>query len=134
MDISDKCVFSTSNQRVEFVLADVYGGIKNFGDDDSHKNIRDAYANNGQTIEVETISLVDLLKEYNAPLEIDYLSIDTEGSEFEILNTFDWETYSIKCITVEHNFTPMRQQIRELLTSKGYVCEEAKWDDWYIKK
>jgi FkbM family methyltransferase len=133
-DISDKCVFSTTNQIVEFVCADVYGGIKNFGNDDSHKDKRDAYANNGQTIEVETISLVDLLKEHNAPLEIDYLSIDTEGSEFEILNAFDWESYSIKCITVEHNYTPMRKQIRELLTSKDYACEEAKFDDWYFKK
>ena len=132
-DISDKCLFSTTCQRVEFVLADVYGGIKNFGDEDSHNDKRDAYANNGHTIEVETISLIDLLKEHNAPLEIDYLSIDTEGTEFEILNAFDCEAYSIKCITVEHNYTPMRQKIRELLTSKGYTCEEAKWDDWYFK-
>ena len=133
-NVSDKCVFSTSNQKVGFILADVYGGIKNFGNDDSHKDKRDAYASHGQTIEVETISLIDLLKEHDAPFEIDYLSIDTEGSEFEILNAFDWEAYSIKCITVEHNFTPMRQQIRELLISKGYVCEEAQWDDWYFKK
>ena len=131
--ISDKCVFSATNQTVEFVLADVYGGIKNFGNDDSHKAKRDAYANNGQIIQVDTISLADLLKEHKAPGEIDYLSIDTEGSEFEILNAFDWESYSIKCITVEHNYTPMRKQIRQLLTSKGYVCEEAQWDDWYFK-
>lgn len=133
-NISEKCVFSTTNERVEFVLADAYGGIKDFGDDDSHKEKRDAYVNNGQTIEVETISLVDLLKKYNAPFEIDYLSIDTEGSEFEILNAFDWEAYSIKCITVEHNYTKIRQEIRDLLTTKGYICEEAKWDDWYFKK
>lgn len=131
--ISDKCVFSATNQTVEFVLADVYGGIKNLGNDDNHKAKRDAYANNGQVIQVDTISLVDLLNEHNAPREIDYLSIDTEGSEFEILNAFDWESFSIKCITVEHNYTPMRQQIRELLTSRGYVCEEAQWDDWYFK-
>lgn len=132
-NITNKCVFSKTNQKVEFVLADVYGGIKNFGNDDSHKEKRDAYANNGQTLEVETISLVDLLKEYNAPSEIDYLSIDTEGTEFEILNAFDWQSFSIKCITVEHNYTPMRQQIRELLTAKGYAYEEAQWDDWYFK-
>ena len=131
--ISDKCVFSSSNQKVEFVLADVFGGIKHFGDEDSHKAKRDSYEENGEIMNVDTISLVDLLKQYDAPAEIDYLSIDTEGSEFEILNAFDWEEYSIKCITVEHNFTPLRQEIRDLLTSKGYFCEEAKWDDWYFK-
>ena len=77
-------------------LADVYGGIKNVGNDDSHNDKRAAYANNGQTIEVKTLSLVDLLKEHNAQWEIDFLSSDAEGSEFEILNAFDWELNSIK--------------------------------------
>ena len=38
---------------------------------------------------VKTISLEDLLVKYNAPNIIDYLSIDTEGSEYEILSKLD---------------------------------------------
>ena len=85
---------------------------------------------------VETISLVDLLKKYNAPKHIDYLSIDTEGSEFDILENFDFNTYSFSVITCEHNYTPMRDKIYDLLTSKGYerkLTEVSRWDDWYIK-
>ena len=43
-----------------------------------------------------SISLEDLLEKYNAPYVIDFLSIDTEGSEFEILNGFNFKKYKIK--------------------------------------
>jgi hypothetical protein len=38
--------------------------------------------------EMTTKSLMDVLKEYDAPHHIDYLSIDTEGSELDILTGF----------------------------------------------
>lgn len=42
----------------------------------------------GKRYAVETISLRDLLRTHDAPVRIDYLSIDTEGSEFAILDSF----------------------------------------------
>jgi hypothetical protein len=89
----------------------------------------------GKTYSVKTISLLDLLIKHEAPFNIDYLSIDTEGSEFDILNSFDFSAYSISIITVEHNYSPMRAKIHNLLSSKGYnrVHQEfSKFDDWYI--
>jgi FkbM family methyltransferase len=89
------------------------------------------------TYKVETISLNDLLHVHNAPTDIDYLSVDTEGSEFEILNAFDFSKYRVKIITVEHNFTPLRDTILKLLISKGYkrVFETISlFDDWYINE
>ena len=59
--------------------------------------------------------------------EIDYLSIDTEGSEYEILAAFPFEDWDIRLITVEHNFTPMREDIRTLLERHGYVRQEDIW-------
>ena len=64
---------------------------------------------------------------------IDYLSIDTEGSEYEILSAFPFEKWNIRLITVEHNFTDKRRLIQSLMTSKGYGCKEIQWDDWYEK-
>ena len=66
---------------------------------------------------------------------IDYLSIDTEGSEFEILNSFDFSKFKFRIITCEHNYTPMREKIFELLTKNGYtrVFKEISFnDDWYV--
>ena len=88
----------------------------------------------GYSYEVPTISLLDLLNKYNAPDIIDYLSIDTEGSELDILTAYDFSKV-FKVITIEHNYTKNRDKIYDLLTSKGYIRimeNLSKWDDWYI--
>jgi len=131
--LSSACVHRASGEKMRFVLADVYGGLADYAKDDEHFAKRVAYEENGEVMEVETISLMDLLDQYNAPRRIDYLSIDTEGSEFTILEGIDWERYRFSCITVEHNFAAQRQQISTLLLANGYVQHEAQWDDWYFK-
>jgi hypothetical protein len=86
--------------------------------------------------DVMTVSLTDLLRDCNAPFKMAYLSIDTEGSELQILEAFDFETYSFKVITVEHNYdTDKRQKLHSLLSRNGYKRkfeELSLWDDWYV--
>ena len=70
---------------------------------------------------VETITLNDLLDFYNAPKIIDYLSIDSEGSEFDILKNFDFSKRKIYIISVEHNYHPInRDKIHNILEKNGY--------------
>ena len=127
------CVWSKTGETLEFnnVLDAELSTIDTFSNGDNHAKAREQ----GLKYDVTTISLMDLLKKYDAPKEIDYLSIDTEGSEFEILSAFDFDAYKIKVITCEHNFTPMREKILELLLSKRYVRkyqEFSQFDDWYV--
>jgi hypothetical protein len=78
---------------------------------------------------------MDLLRKFNAPNKIDYLSIDTEGSEFDILEAFDFNDYQFSVITCEHNHTPSREKIFDLLTHNGYSRKFEQlsyWDDWYV--
>lgn len=85
---------------------------------------------------VPTVSLNDLLLQYDAPKEIGYLSLDTEGSELMILEGFDFTRYRIHVITVEHNFNyPIRDSINQLLVSIGYdriFSDISAVDDWYV--
>jgi FkbM family methyltransferase len=86
---------------------------------------------------VKTVTLVDLLLQNNSPKRINYLSIDTEGSEFEILKNFDFDLFSIDIITVEHNFTESRENIHKLLDMKGFKRKYenvSSFDDWYVNK
>jgi FkbM family methyltransferase len=108
--------------------------IDSFSNTDNFRAARELESNK---YEVNTISLEDMLKKHNAPKQIDYLSIDTEGSEFEILNSFDFNKYDIKVITCEHNYTVMRGKIYALLSKNGYerkLSEYSQFDDWYVKR
>jgi FkbM family methyltransferase len=103
--------------------------LKKFINSDSHVR------SSNNEYEINTISLNDLLIEYNAPKQIDYLSIDTEGSEYDILYNFDFKNYQFRVITCEHNYTKNRELIKKLLVKNGYLrkfTEISEYDDWYI--
>jgi len=88
------------------------------------------------TINVLSITLNDLLALYQAPTDINYISIDTEGSEYEILKTFDFKKYNVKCFTIEHEFTSNRQLIHDLMIKNGYnlfTDFNTENEDWYFK-
>jgi FkbM family methyltransferase len=131
--VSSDCISANSGNKVEFIFADEYGGISNYSDEDSHADKRQAYKNKHGAVELVTVSLDDFLKQHSAPHKIDYMSIDTEGSEFDILNAFPFDDWDISCLTVEHNFSSTRDKIYNLLKSKGYKRVEAQFDDWYYR-
>jgi FkbM family methyltransferase len=127
--IDNNCVWKNSNSKLRFIETNrpELSMLKQFENldsiDRSYKNIYD----------VETISLNDLLIKYQAPKIIDYLSIDTEGSEYDILCNF--KNYQFKIITCEHSFDEKRILVNKLLLKNGYIQtfeEISKVDDWYI--
>ena len=124
----------TQLQQAQALGAIGLSTIDEFKNCDTHSKER----HNGINYQVSSVTLTDLLQEHNAPHDIDYLSIDTEGSEYEILASHDFNKYSFKVITCEHNFTSKRNEICRLLLSKGYERkylrnDKTDFDDWYVK-
>ena len=133
--IEHDCVWKDSNSILTFNEADFpeLSTINRYSNNDSHGWRR----KRGKKYDVKSISLNDLLEKYHAPKIIDYLSIDTEGSEYDILSSFNFEKYTIRVITCEHNYTTMRTKIFGLLSEKGYTrkfVSLSKVDDWYVKE
>ncbi|MEM8651014.1 MAG: FkbM family methyltransferase [Pseudomonadota bacterium] len=131
--IETKCVWSESGAKLRFNETELseLSTLDDFSGDDSNKSRRQM----GRRYDVETISLVDLLDKYNAPTLIDYLSVDTEGSEFDILKAFDFDKYRFGVITCEHNYTNRRKKVFDLLIANGYERkfeEFSNVDDWYV--
>jgi FkbM family methyltransferase len=132
--IETDCVWHESNSVLTFNEADLgeYSTIDTYTASDLHSQNRVT----GKRYDVKTISLEDLLEKHGAPREIDYLSIDTEGSEYDILSCFNFDKYQFRVITCEHNFTPARDKIHDLLTRNGYRRKHrygSIFDGWYVK-
>jgi FkbM family methyltransferase len=132
--IDYRCVWYETGRRVEFnqVSEPELSTIKAY----SHRDRYGEYREDGSSYLVETVNLNDLLRDHNAPLDIDYLSVDTEGSEYAILSALDFEKFQIRVITCEHNYTDSRQKLFSLLTSKGYVRKFelfSQVDVWYVR-
>jgi FkbM family methyltransferase len=68
------------------------------------------------------------------PYNIDFLSIDTEGSELKILEMVDFTKYHFKVICIENNF--MDPFYETFFSERGYVLHSTHLacDQIYIKK
>jgi FkbM family methyltransferase len=127
----DAAIYSLSYKNLLFDVANNYDLMSGLSD---HLDVHKEYVNRDKKqIVVKTLTLTDLLDKAKAPSFIDYLSLDTEGSEFEILRATDFSRYTFGLIDVEHNFVePRRTEIRNLLLSHGYVyLRENQFDDSY---
>jgi FkbM family methyltransferase len=132
--IDFRCIYSSIG-KITFKEAQLpqLSTISDFQESDFHRDDRKY----GYTYDVETISLGGLLSHHRAPKDIDYVSIDTEGSEFKILENFNFKDYSVSIFTIEHNFTSSRKDLHKLLVAQGYtrVLEEfSEFEDWYVHK
>ena len=139
--IITKCIWKESGKKLDFFMSDFgeLSTLKDFVESDkiSIPSNTEVRLKSGKTISVETISLNDVLKEYFKSISPSYISIDTEGSEYEILKSFDFYNFRPKVFTIEHNYTENELKIDELLISNGYVRIFRKltsFDAWYVCK
>ena len=139
--IITKCIWKKSNEKLNFFSSDegVLSTLEEFkySDAETMPGNTDIRNKSGKNIVVETISLNDVIKQYFNGKCPSYISVDTEGSEFEILNSFNFSDYRPAVFTVEHNFSKTQDMIDKLLISNNYVRIFKKltvFDAWYVSK
>jgi FkbM family methyltransferase len=133
--VDTDCVWSTTGERLVFneVSTPELSTIDALSSHDSHSTAR----REGRRYAVRSVSLVDLLQRHHAPRRIDFLSIDTEGSEYSILSSFDFGRYDVQVISVEHNHTEDRDRLNDLLSTHGFerrLKAISAFDDWYVSR
>ncbi|MFT3952991.1 MAG: FkbM family methyltransferase [Piscinibacter sp.] len=133
--IDTRCVYRASGETLQFLSPDdpELSGLSLAASHDHYAERRAA----GETFDVTTVSLNDLLDAHDAPELIDYMSVDTEGSELDILEAFDFTRRRITLFSIEHNHTANEPKIDALMAAKGYVRrfpEYSQWDGWYVRR
>jgi hypothetical protein len=131
------CLYDQAGEVPFFEAAGVLGGIMNEYDPDLLRYARSFVASQptapqGAVMKASR-TIRSILREHRAPRVIDYWSLDTEGSELAILKSFPFDEYQVRVLTVEHNLTLARDEIRDFLESRRYYRAKSMGiDDGYI--
>jgi|TARA_B110000259_G_scaffold159783_1_gene182970 FkbM family methyltransferase len=140
-NIVSECIWSESNKELNFFVSDLgeLSSLEDFKESDktSMPGNTQARLKSGKNIIVKTISLNDIIeKQFNSKTP-SYISIDTEGSEYEILKNFNFKKYRPLVFTIEHNFTELQLKIDELMYLNEYIRvfkSLTVFDAWYVAK
>lgn len=132
------CVYSNTGE-LDFTKVEGYADMLSGVSKDYHQKhksrIKENIKNlggNQTVIKVKSITLNEVIEKHQLK-EIDYCSIDTEGSEYEVLCGFDFEKYPVKIFSIENNYSDAR--INELMLKNGYVLYKIiECDEIYISK
>lgn len=131
------CAVSDSSGTGTLVQVDMpsgfeqmYSGLKaNF--DERHRRTIQKWGAKPKEMTVQIRRLVDILTEHGIK-RVDYLSIDTEGSEWRILRTFDLGAFEVRAVSVENNYRD--EKIRRYMLGRGYRLVRAfgGFDELYV--
>lgn len=95
-------------------------------------NVDHSLLHETRNVEVDAVTLNSLL-EGEKITKVDFLSIDVEGTELDVLRGFDLWKYSPKLIIVEDRMVFMSKHL--YLKKHGYqIFRRTGFNNWYVKK
>jgi hypothetical protein len=113
----------------------------------SYSNRKNCYYHNEDATKIDYLSL---LRNYNFPNSIDYLSLDIDTLSLNVLSILPLNEFRFKVITIEHDSylygDVYKSKQREILEKNGYflICsdvyveqpgfnkENCSFEDWWI--
>lgn len=121
------CVSNLDGIVVEFALHGGVGGIVSDGPG-SNKNDIDWEKRKTPIVKSKCTTMGKALARANVR-RVDYMSLDVEGHELQVLEGFDWERVVIDVITIECNNQDAFQAIARFLATQGYTLHTPDLDE-----
>jgi len=126
-----------------------YKGFCTFNEAETNPSLDDGFVdleNKSGDVPCDTIG--NILKENGAPKDIDYISLDIEGLEYEVLSSFPFDEWNVNLWTIEHNLyidgPENKEKIKKIMLENGYECLKENvlaptsnglvpFEDWFAK-
>lgn len=120
----DTCInacLDSAEGETEFIEYKEYKGCsgikKNFG---KHRRYVNTDTDDHESFLIKTTTLAKVLDEHKAPTVIDYLALDAERSELEILKVFPFDRYKFKAMSIEMGGVTFKE-LTNLMKDNGYI-------------
>lgn len=119
------CVGDKDTLEVEFLCEEL--GLLSGIDPDSRMVIEDRYKARGmpfqgfEKVRVPAMTLDGILGyDPTTPRIIDFVSLDTEGTEFDILGSFPFDKWDVRVFIIEANAESAKVELIKLMQAAGY--------------
>ena len=139
-NINLNCAVCNNDGETDFLCnigyTEMISGIKdNFDIRHLHRLQREniQYGSITEVIKVETKKLETILHD-NDISHINYLSIDVEGAELEVIKSINFDKVFIDVIGFENNYNDVSVPIVEYLQNKGFIVIHKSLDIFMINK
>ena len=119
-------------EDITLVSATVYGSCVDGEREGPHAEFINACEILNLKQKVKGIEVSTLCKDYEVPSCFEYLSLDIEGGELDIIRAWPFTQHRPLLLSVEHNYGPDRWTIRAHLASLGYTVFGLDFDDFFI--
>lgn len=115
-------------------VGEMLSGIKSNLNDNHLEKFKKEMDEAGETVEViecSSITIEDLQLKYDFE-EIDYISIDIEGGEFDVITSIDFKKIKVSCLTIENNDDSDDRIKNYLIKSGYYFLFKYGVDEFYV--
>jgi FkbM family methyltransferase len=130
-----EAAIATSDGQAELVPDGELSSLLKHHQSDGHAASRQRALQDNGSISVRTISPASLISEADIPPRINFLSLDVEGAELEILQNFPWDHAVVEFACIEHNHRKEEREIDDLMLNRGLIRVLRGWtgfDGWYM--
>jgi len=125
------CAASSQEGERSFFVAETVEQMSTLESDDSHHRWIRELGGNVREITVRTARLDDLLDEVGFP-ELEFVTIDTEGHELEVLRGLSLDRFKPRIVIVEEHLIGRGSGVVGHMAARGYVnFRRTGVNDWY---
>lgn len=129
-----------NEDKIDFFLSvegygEMLSGLKSKYDERHLQRVNDTIKLHGGRMtetKVQCYNINRILQDKNFT-NIDFISIDTEGNELEILKSINFKDIHVKALVVENNYSS--SEFKDFLTTKGFIkIKQLSVDEVYVNQ